>query len=94
MAGMLSQADGPFEPGHATTFVPSAGEHRHPDCLAPPAADAAAGPRAGAAGRYAARQAHERAAVTADRHQRSVIELPDRLDRMAELTSAPPGPGG
>jgi hypothetical protein len=40
--------------------------------------------------RYAARQAYERAAVTADRLQRRVAELPGRLDRRAELTSTAP----
>ena len=46
--------------------------------------------------RYAARQAHERAAITADRLQRRITELSGQLDRMAELTGAPaaarPGP--
>jgi hypothetical protein len=41
--------------------------------------------------RYAARQAYERAAMTAGRLQRRVADLSGRLDRMAELTSSAGG---
>jgi hypothetical protein len=40
--------------------------------------------------RYAARQAHDRAAIAADRLQRHVTELADRLDRMAEYQAQRP----
>jgi len=43
--------------------------------------------------RYAARQAYERAAVAADRLQRRVADLSDRLDRAAELGAQRPAGG-
>src|SRR6516225_2504515 len=50
---------------------------------------AAPGGRSGQArarrARYTARQARERASTTADRYARRVRELPERLDRAAEL---------
>jgi hypothetical protein len=86
--GMVSSSPASLTPPRRAGLQPEVTKSLH---AAGRALDAAREDRAQARrDRYAARQAHERAAIAADRLQRHVTELADRLNRMAELTSTAP----